>query len=273
MSRHIRTPDDAARRIRMLRECLRKKGPLLVAYSGGVDSGLLAAVAAGEPGSRARAATLDAPIFSRRAIRDAASAAKQYGIPHDIIPFPVMEDEAFRKNQIDRCYLCKKAASRLLREHAAGAGCAAVADGANISDLDEYRPGLRASDEEGICHPFIEAGMAKSDVRRAAEACGLPFWNKPSSACLASRIPYGEEITEEKLRMIEDAEEFLFGKGFSQVRVRMHGPLARIEVLPGEIEKAVRLRDEIAGAFLGYGFVYVTLDLAGFRSGSMDEVL
>jgi pyridinium-3,5-biscarboxylic acid mononucleotide sulfurtransferase len=265
--------DDASRDLQRLQEAIRKKGALAIAYSGGVDSGLLAVVAGRELGKGCRCFTLDSAIVPRRAVEDAKEAAERFGFAHEIVPFPILEDPEFRKNPENRCYLCKKASSRLLREHAARRGFGCVADGVNVSDLDEYRPGLQASDEEGVLHPFIEAGMSKADLRRAAKACGLEFWNKPSSACLASRIPYGEEITEEKLRMIEAAEEYLQGRGFTQLRVRMHENIARIEVLPDDMEALLSLREEIVSALREIGFAYVTLDLAGFRSGSMDEVL
>jgi len=268
-------PDDtdASTDLQLLREAIRKKGALAIACSGGVDSGLLAVVAGRELGKKCCCLTLDSPIVPRRAVKDAREAAERFGFAHEIVPFPILDDPEFRKNPKNRCYLCKKASSRLLKERAARQGCDCIADGVNISDLDEYRPGLRASDEEGVLHPFIEAGMSKADIRRAAKACGLAFWNKPSSACLASRIPYGEEITEEKIRMIEMAEEFLQSRGFSQLRVRMHGNIARIEVLPGDMETLLLLREEAVSALQEIGFAYVTLDLAGFRSGSMDEVL
>jgi uncharacterized protein len=142
-----------------------------------------------------------------------------------------------------------------------------------MSDTYEHRPGLAASSEEGIVHPFIEAGITKQEIRDIARACGLPVWQKPSAACLSSRIPYGEEITCDKLRMIEMAEAFLSAQGFSQLRVRVHGPVARIEVLPKNIQKIVAIREEIVTSFRAIGFSYITLDLEGYRSGSMDEVL
>ncbi|MDO9326261.1 MAG: ATP-dependent sacrificial sulfur transferase LarE, partial [Methanoregula sp.] len=150
---------------------------------------------------------------------------------------------------------------------------ACIADGINVSDTGEHRPGLRASTEEGICHPFLEAGITKADIRGIAQARGLSFWNKPSAACLSSRIPYGDEITQEKLAMIERAEAFLHTSGFAQCRVRLHGDMARIEIVRDEIQKMLAMQDRLTKTFKTIGFSYVTLDLEGYRSGSMDEVL
>jgi uncharacterized protein len=183
-----------------------------------------------------------------------------------------MDHEEFRKNSPDRCYHCKKISAQYLKRRAAELGLACIADGMNVSDTYEHRPGLAASSDEGIFHPFIETGITKQDIRDIARECGLPIWQKPTAACLASRIPYGEGITLDKLRMIEMAEAFLSAQGFSQLRVRVHGPVARIEVLPAEIERVVHLRSEIAQSLKMIGFSYVALDLEGYRSGSMDEV-
>ena len=195
------------------------------------------------------------------------------GIPLEVIPVPIMEEQTFLSNPRDRCYSCRKLSARILKRRAGELGIACVADGTNRSDLGDHRPGIRASDEEGIVHPFLEAGIAKADIRAIARRRGYAFWNKPSAACLSSRIPYGEEITREKLRMIEAAEEQLHELGFTQVRVRLHGPVARIEVMPEEMEKLLQERGGIEHTFRSIGFRYVTVDLGGFRSGSMDEVL
>jgi uncharacterized protein len=162
--------------------------------------------------------------------------------------------------------------SRIVKAYAERLGSTFVADGMNASDLEEYRPGLCAATEEGIRHPFIEAGITKPDIREIAKNGGFAFWDKPSSACLASRIPYREEITAEKLQMIEEAETFLAGQGFTQIRVRLHDTSARIELLPGEMEKVFPIREDLISRFREIGFRYITLDLSGFRSGSLDEI-
>jgi uncharacterized protein len=207
------------------------------------------------------------------AVEQAQQIAVDYDLRFDIIHVPQMDHEEFRKNSPDRCYYCKKISAQYLKQRAAELGLACVADGINVSDTYEHRPGLAASSEEGIVHPFIEAGITKQDIRDIAQACGLPVWQKPSAACLSSRIPYGVEITCDKLRMIEMAEAFLSAQGFSQLRVRVHGPVARIEVLREDLPKILANQKEVVKNLKSIGFLYITLDLEGYRSGSMDEVL
>lgn len=245
---------------------------MLVAYSGGVDSSLLTAVANESLGEKTLAVFVDSPLMPRSAVRAAEDTARDLGLSFEIARVPALV-EAIRPNPPDRCYHCKKLVSQILKEIAGKRGFSCVADGVNCSDRNEHRPGIRASSEEGIVHPFIEAGMSKADIRTLARERGYPFWEKPSAACLSSRIPYGEEITGEKLRMIEEAEEYLQSKGFLQVRVRLHQQVGRIEVGPNDIFGIVAIREEIAGAFRAIGIPYTTLDLEGYRSGSMDEVL
>ncbi|AKB47124.1 ATP-utilizing enzymes of the PP-loop superfamily [Methanosarcina sp. Kolksee] len=246
---------------------------LLISYSGGIDSTLLALLAQKVLQDKVKCILFDAPLVPRRAVKEAEENAQKFGISCSIIPFPILENEKFRKNSPNRCYICKKQSARILKDQAEKLGISKIADGINASDLNEYRPGLQASNEEGILHPFLSLGIQKKQIRQLAQDCDCDFWNKPSSSCLASRIPYGEEITVEKLQTIENAENSLHDLGFSNLRVRLHGKIARIELVPEELEKAINMRARILEVLRDCGFSYITLDIKGYRSGSMDEVL
>jgi pyridinium-3,5-biscarboxylic acid mononucleotide sulfurtransferase len=256
-----------------LRRRIAARGSMLIAYSGGVDSTLLAVVAKEVLGNKTHCVLLDSPVVPRAAIVQAEILARELGLAFEIIAVPILENKEFCRNPAERCYHCKKISAAFLRQRADELGFASVADGINVSDMGEHRPGLRASTEEGIIHPFIEAGITKQDIRTIARGMDLPVWQKPSEACLASRIPYGDEITVKKLSMIEDAEAYLNRLGIRQLRVRLHGNVARIEVHIEDREKILDPRSAVAGKLRSMGFAYVTLDLEGYRSGSMDEVL
>ncbi len=255
-----------------LTEEITGKKDLLISYSGGVDSTLLAVIAQRALPEKVKCVLLDAPIVPRRITKEAVETAVHLGLSCDVIPFPIMENKEFRANPTNRCYICKKISAKILRKRAEELGVLNIADGINASDLREYRPGLKASEEEGLLHPLLSAGFEKADIRRISKECGISIWNKPSSACLSSRFPYGEEITLEKLKMIEQAEDFMHDMGFSQLRVRLHSKIARIELVADEFEKAMSIRERIVEVLKSYGFSYITLDLKGYRSGSMDEV-
>jgi len=256
-----------------LKERIANRGKLLVAYSGGVDSSLLAKVAHDVLCDKALAVILDSITMPRSELLHAVAQAKSLGLNFMVAEFPILADEQFMQNPATRCYICKKKSANLLKGIAAAQGISCIADGVNLSDYGDYRPGIAACNEEGIWHPFVDAAIAKEDIRALAHSLGLFVWNKPSSACLSSRIPYGQPITLENLRMVEEAEEYLKRLGFGQLRVRLHGSMARIELEKAEMARAIEGSDDIAGRLKAIGFDYVTLDLEGFRSGSMNEFL
>ncbi len=262
-----------ASKLEDLKNRIAGNGKLLVAYSGGVDSSLLAKVANDVLGDSALAVVLDSFTLARSELEQARELADSLGLNYVVAKFSILADDEFSNNPATRCYICKKKSAALLKSVAREHDIKWIADGVNLSDYMDYRPGIQACNEEGIWHPFVESGITKEDIRSLARSLGLANWNKPSSACLSSRIPYGEKITEGNLGMVEEAEEYLKCLGFEQLRVRAHGQLARIELPQLDAEKALQCRDEIALKLKGIGFKYVTLDLEGFRTGSMNEVL
>ena len=260
-------------KLNVLRGLLKKLNGAVIAYSGGVDSTFLAVVAHEVLGDRALAVTAVSPTYSRRELNEAKDLAARFGLRHLIIETDEFADPHFRANPPDRCYYCKLALFRRLRRLADEEGLSAVLDGSNLDDLADHRPGHRAARELGIRSPLREVGFTKEEIRRYSKELGLPTWDKPAYACLATRLPYGSEITPEKLARIEAAEEYLRSLGFREVRLRDHSPVARLEVGRAEMEEAWRRRAEIAARLHGLGYPYVTLDLDGFRQGSMNAVL
>lgn len=246
-----------------------------VAFSGGVDSTLLLKIAHDVLGNRAIAVTVSSSFIAKREIREAESFCSENGITQEVITVDESEIEGFTENPPDRCYLCKRAVFTLILKTARKHNIAHVLDGSNVDDLGDYRPGLKALQELGIKSPLREAGLTKAEIRELSRELGLPTWEKPSYACLASRFVYGEKITREKLSMVERAEELLQSLGFRQMRVRLHGRMARLEILPEEFSRIVQdeIRTKIYDALKGFGFSYVTLDLKGYRTGSMNETI
>jgi len=270
--------DPAAEKLARLEEWFKAVGgPVVVAFSGGVDSSVVLAAAARALGpSRVYAVTADSPIHPRSELEWAKRVAALLGVNHVIITTSELEDENFASNPPLRCYYCKKAMVRQLKSVAERVGAKVVVDGTNSEDLGGRRPGYLALREEGVRSPLAELGFTKSEVRRAAKLLGLPNWDKPPMACLATRIPYGQRITLERLKRIEAAEEAVRAlTGARQVRVRDHGDIARIEVGRGErrLLFSEEVMDEVARRLKQLGWRYVALDLEGYRSGSMDEVL
>ena len=243
----------------------------VLAFSGGLDSSFLLHAASQAMGEGVTAVTLDTPYAPRAELAEAAELARSLGARHVVLPVPF--PETLRDNPPERCYLCKKALFSKLLELAAGEGIAHVLDGANLDDLDDYRPGMRALVELGIVSPLLAAGIGKADIRALSRQAGLPTWNKPSGACLLTRLPHGRRVTAEELERIDTAESWLRGLGFPAVRLRSHGDLARLEV-PRDQAPAVLEADArhgIDGKLKALGYRHVTLDLAGSRMGSLNE--
>jgi uncharacterized protein len=245
---------------------------VVVAYSGGVDSSFLAAESHAALGSRSLAVTAVSPSLARRDLLEARSLARTRGWNHVEVATGEVDRDEYRRNAPDRCYWCKTELMEVLAPVARSLGGTVVL-GTNTDDLGDHRPGLRAAREHDARSPLAEAGLSKSDVRALSRAIGLPTADKPASPCLASRFAYGIEVTEEGLARVERAEAALRALGFEELRVRDHGDLARVEVPRALVARAAELADEISSALKGLGYVYVALDLSGFRSGAMNEVL
>ena len=250
----------------LLEKCM----PLAIAFSGGVDSTYLLHKAALAGKEKVTALIMKTPSVPERELDEAVAFCKSRGISFFVLPADPFSVAGFRENGRDRCYICKHFLFSVLLEKAKEEGIPFVADGTNADDRKEFRPGLRALKELDIRSPLAEAGLTKKEIRELSEKEGLSTWNKPSFSCLATRFPYGEELTVEKLRRTEAAENLLAELGFTQRRVRVHGNLARIEVLPAEIPLLLERRDMISSRLEELGFLYTTVDLKGFRSGSMD---
>ncbi|MHC4713188.1 MAG: ATP-dependent sacrificial sulfur transferase LarE [Planctomycetota bacterium] len=257
-----------------LREIVAGTGGLLVAFSGGVDSSFLAKVAHDVLGERSLAVTVRSKIHPSFEEREAAEVAGAIGIRYRTIEADPLGVGGFKENPPERCYICKTAILSVLKRIATDEGLDAVAEGSNASDTGDFRPGMKAVKEQGALSPLFEAGLTKDEIRELSCRLGLPTWNKPSYACLASRIPYGREITEDKLRAIDEAEEFLRFRGYRIVRVRHHGEIARIELSPEDLKRFLAEEDlaAVSRGLKAMGFRYVTLDLEGYRTGSLNPL-
>lgn len=255
-----------------LLELLRGYGSVLIGYSGGVDSVFLARVAVETLGAaNVLAVTGRSESLASWMEETAAEVAGRFGIPWLEVDTREMEDVRYAANPSNRCYFCKAELWTRLREVARVRGLRVVADGSNADDVGDHRPGSRAAAEQGVRSPLLEAGLGKAEIRRWSRELGLPTWDQPAAPCLASRLPYGLAVTPERLRQVEAAESRLRGLGLRDFRVRHHGPLARLEVHPTELEAALRQVAAVAGALRAAGFQEVTLDAEGYRRGSLNE--
>lgn len=265
----------AAEKLEALRRLLRDMQSVLVCYSGGIDSAFVLAVAHAELGERALGVTAVSPSLPARELEDASRIAKKLGAAHRLLESHEIERPGYVQNAPDRCFHCKSELYTLTAQKRVELGFEVVVNGTNLDDLGDYRPGLQAATDNGVRSPLVEARFTKADVRAAAKLIGMDVWDKPAAACLSSRIPYGTSVTRERLAQIGGFEADLHDLGFHQIRVRWHDQIARIEVELSELALLLTdgTRERVVEAGKRHGFRYVTLDLGGYRTGSLNEVL
>ena len=265
------TLDDKLDRLQCI---LRDMGSVLVAFSGGVDSTLLLRVAHDVLGDRVAAITINAPFHSHFEVAEALRLAAALGVRHSVLDVPGLDIEGLSTNPPDRCYICKKGVFTLCAEQAGQGGLSVLVDGSNADDVHDYRPGRRALEELAVRSPLLEAGLEKSEIRELSRRLGLDTWDKPALACLLTRFPHGEDITAERLALVERCEGFLRRSGFGIFRVRAHGESARIELTEAELPRMLlpEVRAEVTAYFHQAGFLFVSLDLDGYRCGAMNPV-
>lgn len=266
---------ETEKKMEFLKQYLVNLGSAAIAFSSGVDSTFLLKTAHGVLGEHVIAVTAKSDSFPKRELEEAKAFCEKEGIRQVIFESRELEIEGFSQNPPNRCYLCKKAFLEKIKKIARENGMNYVIEGSNVDDEGDYRPGMQAVAELGIQSPLREAGLTKREIRLLSKELGLDTWEKPSFACLSSRFPYGETITKEKLAMVEQGEQLLLDLGFSQFRVRIHGRMARIEIVPEDFSRLIqeKIRSRITEQFREYGFTYVAMDLTGYRTGSMNEVL
>jgi len=262
---------NAHEKLEMLKKNIFEMKSVVIAFSGGVDSTFLLKVAHDVLGDKAIAVTARSQTYPERECLEAIEFAKSIGIEHEVIVSEELDIEGFSDNPLNRCYLCKHELFDKINDFAKIKGAAYVAEGSNFDDLSDYRPGMQAISEHKVQSPLKQVGFTKNEIRELSKEMGLKTWDKASFACLSSRFPYGEKITPEKLQRVDKAEQFLLDMGFKQVRIRNHDLMARIEVLPSQFDDLMAKREVVLKQLQELGYVHISLDLKGYRTGSMNE--